>query len=603
MQDVAATQQPTLVTAMMDIGRDRSAPEFRRQFHTYLNSLKRLARLDLPMHIHAEPHWHATILKWRRGKPTTLHTLDATVLRNMPFYPAIQRIRQSPEWLSQADWLANSPMAQLELYVPLVLSKITLLAQAASAAVQDGDGDNPFFWIDAGIHMYLFPGEHALVNEDFFRTLVKDKNKFQLLAKVYESNTELHGFNREAMARYCNTDFVDRCCKGGTFGGSAKSVLAVSQLYTALLHDTLQKNLLGLDETLFTILSYRHPELINVDLKSNTSVPALFSATLPTRSLRRLRQPKAILRNLRRRALTRWTTWRHQKAANTILHSPPIQNTNTPTDNFDLHILLCRRDVTNGLWTLKTFLHYSGRNPRLYIHDDGSLDTNHIHTLKHHFPGAIIITFQQAYNEMSQALTAFPASYRYRISEYSWPAIKLLDFAHYSQARAFMVLDADVLFFKTPQEILDAIDQQQGFYMSDWQDAYTWPLSRWPVVLGTAGLPKVNVGLCYLPDGALYNKHYVEHCLQAYYQRQPCPRANWLEQTVWAALFSKLGERMIRLPETYQISTERALGPDTCSHHFVNDSRLSRLNMSRQGIPRLIRNGFLEQKHKKGQSS
>lgn len=593
---MTVSNQPTLVTAMMDVGRDRSAPEFRRQFHQYLSSLKRLAQLDLPMHIHAEPQWHARILQWRRGKPTWLHTLDAAVLRSTPGFEQIQRIRQSPAWLSQADWLATSPMAELELYTPLVISKMTWLAQAAETAVQQGHADARFFWIDAGIHMHLYPGEHGLVNEDFFRTLVRDKNKFQLLAKVYESNTEVHGFNREALARYCQTDFVDRCCKGGTFGGSAKSVLAVNKLYNALLEDTLNHNLLGLDETLLTILSYRHPDLIDVDLKSNTSVPALFSPRLPTLSLRRLRNPRPAISALRRRALTRWNTWRHQKAANKILHSPPIQSTKTPTDNFDLHILLCKRDVVNGLWTLNSFLHYSGCNPRLIIHDDGSLDTSHLNTLTRHFPQATIIPFRQAHDDMSQALRDLPSSYRYRISEYSWPAIKLIDFAHYSQERPLMVLDADVLFFKTPQEILDAIDRQQGFYMSDWQDAYTWPLSRWPAVLGAAGLPKVNVGLMYLPDGRLYDKHYVEQCLQAYYQRQPCPRANWLEQTVWAALFSRLGERMIRLPETYQISTERGLGPDTCSHHYVNDSRLSRLNLTGQGIPRLIQNGLLEQK-------
>jgi hypothetical protein len=68
-------QNPTIVTALLDIGRDQTHPQFRRSFRSYINSLKRLAKLDLPMVIHADSRLHPRIMRWRQGRTTTLHSL------------------------------------------------------------------------------------------------------------------------------------------------------------------------------------------------------------------------------------------------------------------------------------------------------------------------------------------------------------------------------------------------------------------------------------------------------------------------------------------------------------------------------------------------
>ena len=580
--------QPTLVTALLNIGRSRTHIRFRRSWKSYTSSLQRLAQLNLPMHIYAESEMHAQILKWRRGKPTVLHSLNAAMLRETDGFARIQALRQSANWLAQADWLPYSPMADLELYIPLVMSKLHWLAQAA----EHGTSDDQYIWIDAGIHMHLWPGEHRIINEDYFTSLVRKSDKVRLFAKPYESNNEVHGFERSALAQFCNTDFVDRCCKGGVFGGSAAAIKLLAGCFNTTLMQTLSSQQLGTEESILTILSYRHPELTDVSLLPNTSVASLFNPHKPLLNLRRLRHPRSSMNSLKQKSLRWWKqVLRPNKAADILSQS---QVAYVAKDNFDLHILLCARDLINGIWTLRSFFHFSGLTPRLIIHDDGSLTNAHQQTLYQQFPQAQFIPYAQAHYDMTQRLADRPNCYRYRISEYSWPAIKLLDFAYYSNNRPFMVLDADVLFFKRPQEILQAIERNNGFFMSDWQDAYTWPQYRWPAVLGTTGIPRVNVGLFYLPDGRLYDLDYIEQCLAAYYQRQPCPRAIWLEQTIWAALFSRLGKRMQRLPDTYQISNKQTLGPETCSHHYVNDRQLSRLDFVGKGIPYLIRHGFLK---------
>jgi len=581
-------RQPTLVTALLDIGRSQTNPQFRRKWQRYLRSLKRLCQLDLPFHIHAAPSMHSDILRWRQGRPTVLYALTADQLRQTSLYEDIRRICTSETWLSQADWLRDSPMSQMDLYVPLVNSKMQWLAHAAGQAT---DKNESFIWIDAGIHMHLWPGEHKLINESFFCHFIRDKERLRLIAKPYEKNTEIHGFERAALARVCGTDFVDRCCRGGLFGGTAAVIDKIAGHFYDVLDETVADGFVGTEECILTALSYRYPQQTDTTLLNDGSVVGLFTSSTPRLSLRRLRQPRGTLRGVKRRVLTHWTQWRRGAQLKTILQQAPI--TGLSIDDFDLHILLCARDVINGLWTLHSFLHYSDLKPRLIIHDDGSLTAAHQQRLLQHFPEARIIPFQQAKKDMSAALANYPNAYRYRITEYSWPAIKLLDFAHYSGGRAFMVLDADVLFFKRPDEIIAAMQQHKGFYMSDWQDAYTWPLERWPTVLGTTGISRVNVGLFYLPDGQLYDLGYVEQCLAAYYKRHPCPRLVWLEQTVWAALFARLGDTMQRLPDTYQISKKQTLNDNTCSHHYVNDSHLARLDFAGKGVPHLIRNKLL----------
>ncbi len=539
------------------------------------------------MVIYAEEHLHPLIRKQRGNKPTEVHSLSQAILEQQPYFEPIQQIRQSAKWQQQADWLSQSPQAQLPHYIPLVMSKFFWLAEAARTRANH----EALFWVDCGIHQHLYPGEHGLINEQLFVDLAEKIDKLCLLATPYEKNTEMHGFDREALAQYCQTDYVDRCCKGGLFGGTAAAIRQLAPHYETLLNDTLSNRHMGTEECLLTILSYRHPDLTDTRLLGNHGVPALFSPGIPALSARRLRHPRTTVFNLRRKALRWWYHRTYATQANRILQAPPF--TDSAHDEFDLHILLCARDVVNGIWTLRSFLHFSGLRPPIFIHDDGSLTSAHIQTLTHAFPSAHIIGFAQADEQMRKALANCPNSFRYRITEQTWPALKLLDFAHYSAGRPFMVLDADVLFFKEPKEILQAITRHQGFFMSDWQDAYTWPCDRWPAVLNTQGLERVNVGLFYLPASVTYDMDYIEACLGAYYRRQPCPRANWLEQTVWAALFSRNAEHMQRLPDTYQISDKHPITEETISHHFVNDRTLSRLNFSRKGMPFLIEHGFL----------
>ena len=50
--------------------------------------------------------------------------------------------------------------------------------------------------------------------------------------------------------------------RGGFFGGSKESISEMNVLYYNIMSDTLNNGLMGTEESLFTIMTYKHPELI-----------------------------------------------------------------------------------------------------------------------------------------------------------------------------------------------------------------------------------------------------------------------------------------------------------------------------------------------------
>ena len=85
----------------------------------------------------------------------------------------------------------------------------------------------------------------------------------------YEAENEVHGFDYKKMCDYAKTktEFVSR---GGFFGGTKQKIADLNVLYYQLLIDTLNKNLMGTEESIFTIMTYLYPSMIDYcEIESN----------------------------------------------------------------------------------------------------------------------------------------------------------------------------------------------------------------------------------------------------------------------------------------------------------------------------------------------
>ena len=81
--------------------------------------------------------------------------------------------------------------------------------------------------------------------------------KLTFITYPYESNDEIHGFERIKMAQYCGVEYVNKISRGGFWGGGKEQIHQLNSLYYAILDSTLNNRYMGADECLFTILSYK----------------------------------------------------------------------------------------------------------------------------------------------------------------------------------------------------------------------------------------------------------------------------------------------------------------------------------------------------------
>ena len=146
-------------------------------------------------------------------------------------------------------------------------------------------------------------------------------------------------------------------------------------------------------------------------------------------------------------------------AAHKILSANKVIERPCTVDDFSMHMLTCRRDIVNTIWSLASFYHVSDIIGNLYIHDDGSLRQEDRQIINKLFPSATIIHPQEAWDRFSEQLISYPAIREFR-SELCLPLIKkIIDSYFVSTSKMRLIIDSDLLWFNNPKEIEDAVTQ------------------------------------------------------------------------------------------------------------------------------------------------
>jgi hypothetical protein len=96
--------------------------------------------------------------------------------KNNSYYNKIQEIRVNPEWSNLSGWLKDSTQAKLEMYNPLVMSKMFLLHDAK---VLDKFNSNYIYWVDAGITNTV--GLNYFTDETILNKIPKKFKKFMFI--------------------------------------------------------------------------------------------------------------------------------------------------------------------------------------------------------------------------------------------------------------------------------------------------------------------------------------------------------------------------------------------------------------------------------------
>ena len=270
----------TIVTGIWDIKRDTLTEGWSRSFDHYLNHLDKLLKSPNNFIIFIEEKYEEWVWERRSKDNTAVIIRDLNWFKaNKDIYNKIQKIRTNPEWYNQSGWLPDSTQAKLEMYNPLVMSKMFLLNDAA---LMDPFDSSHMVWVDGALS--------NTVNDGYFwHDKVLDKldkyfNKFSFVAFPYDGKVEIHGFTYGPMCVYADSE-IDKVCRGGIFGGPKHIISKINGIYYSLLYDTLNDGYMGTEESIFTIMLYKYPELFQYYSIENNGLLYLFFENLKNDNL------------------------------------------------------------------------------------------------------------------------------------------------------------------------------------------------------------------------------------------------------------------------------------------------------------------------------
>ena len=276
----------TLVTGLWDIGRGNLSEGWSRNFDYYLEKFEQLLKIDCNMIIYGDEELQKFVSRFRSETNTQFILRNLDWFKQNEFYDKIQTIRNNPNWFNLAGWLASSTQAKLEMYNPLVMSKMFLLHDAVIFDKFDSD---KLYWIDAGLTNTVNSG--YFTHDKVLDKVEKLSNNFTFISFPYEAENEIHGFEINEMTKLAG-ERVDKVCRGGFFGGQKSIIRKMNGLYYDLMKSTIDRGFMGTEESLFSILMYTNSSMVDyVEIESNGLIYKFFED---------LKNDQVVLRSLRK---------------------------------------------------------------------------------------------------------------------------------------------------------------------------------------------------------------------------------------------------------------------------------------------------------------
>ena len=247
----------TIVTGIWDIKRDELSEGWSRSFQHYLNNLEKLLKTQDNMIIYIEEKYKSFVEERRNSNNTQIIVRELDWFKNNgDMYNKIQKIRTDENWYNQSSWLVDSTQAKLDMYNPLVMSKMFLLNDAS---ILDPFNSDYMVWVDGGLTNTVHEG--YFWNDNVISKFGKYLNKFSFVCFPYDGKVEIHGFKYPEICEY-SEGIVNKVARGGIFGGPKSLIQTVNNIYHNLLYETLNRGLMGTEESIFTIMTYKYPEYI-----------------------------------------------------------------------------------------------------------------------------------------------------------------------------------------------------------------------------------------------------------------------------------------------------------------------------------------------------
>lgn len=252
----------TIVTGLWDLGRQNLSGWAQRDFSKYKENFFKLLHADVPMCIWIPKELEEEVWKIRKPKNTKIFYKEVEDFKTwFPFFKEHDAIRTNPDWYNSAAWLPQSPQAALELYNPMMMTKMFMVNDSV---IHNPFNTQYFYWVDGGLTSTVSDG--YFTDGKIFNNITRAySDSIVHITYPYSAADEIHGFKKSEMYKSCRLSENEQniqISRGGFWGGPKELISEYNGLYYDVLSSTIKSGNIGADECLFTILAYRYPEIV-----------------------------------------------------------------------------------------------------------------------------------------------------------------------------------------------------------------------------------------------------------------------------------------------------------------------------------------------------
>lgn len=257
----------TYVIGLWDISKYDSRDNVSYDFQNYLNSFSKLLKINVNMIIFGDEHLQNFVNQNNRSHNNTKFIVrNINWFKNNDYYNKIQNIRLNSLWYEKYILLKDSIQANNEMFNPISMSKMFLLNDARIIDVFNSDY---YFWID--IEPTFTDNFEYLVNDKILEQLQhhvgENVSKFTFMTMELPSIqdklfSEVYGFGYDKICKYSKT-IVNKIVHGSFFGGPKQTIAQINAIYYSLLMETLADDLMGTNESIFTIILHKYSNITN----------------------------------------------------------------------------------------------------------------------------------------------------------------------------------------------------------------------------------------------------------------------------------------------------------------------------------------------------
>ena len=240
----------------------------------------------------------------------------------------------------------------------------------------------------------------------------------------------------------------------------------------------------------------------------------------------------------------------------------------------EIHTLFGHAAVLEAIATMKSLYRFLPEALPLVMHEDGTLTERDEALINRHLPGAKIVRRSVADFEIESEFARLDLQ-RCRELRRIFPlAIKLFDIPYFGVGHTLLYIDTDILFFRPPDELLNALatpaERWVDRYNDDIHTNYAWPAETIQECVGVPAPDRMNSGLyCMRRDTKeSLQWDFFESCLASL---PAAARFHYVEQTLLALDFEKRGAAP--LPPEY----------DVCFRHTWRDHYDTWLRRAKSG--------------------